>query len=83
MSSITWYGLPEGKETSDYDDNKSFYGAERNDTKQTQWLTNFPSISSGLVGPDVQVKNRYLMPLASTTISAANGYLHNSYGYSD
>ncbi len=83
MSSITWYGLPEGKETTDYDDNKSFYGAEREDTKQTQWLTNFPSISSGLVGNDVQVKNRYLMPIASTTISAANGYLHNSYGYSD
>lgn len=83
MSSITWYGLPEGKETSDYDDNKSFYGTERKDTKQTQWLTNFPSISSGLVGNDVQVKNRYLMPIASTTISAANGHLHNSYGYSD
>lgn len=83
MSSITWYGLPEGKETSDYDDNKSFYGTERKDTKQTQWLTNFPSISSGLVGSDVQVKNRYLMPIASTTISAANGHLHNSYGYSD
>lgn len=83
MSSVTWYGLPEGKESSDYDDNKSFYGAEREDSKQTQLQTNWPSISSGLVGDNVQVKNRYLLPIGSTTISAANGYIHNSYGYSD
>lgn len=83
MSSVTWYGLPEGKESSDYDDNKSFYGAEREDSKQTQLQTNWPSISSGLVGDNVQVKNRYLLPVGSTTISAANGYIHNSYGYSD
>jgi len=29
------------------------------------------------------VKNRYLMPIASTTISATNGKIHNSYGYAD
>ena len=74
--------LPEGKESSDYDDNESFYGAER-DNPKTQLPINWPSISSGLVGTNVQVKNRYLLPIGSTTISAANGYIHNSYGYSD
>ena len=32
---------------------------------------------------EVAVKNRYLMPIASTTISATNGKIHNSYGYAD
>lgn len=64
----------------------------------TQIYTNLPNISCGLVGSVVTaagytirgsgpeepaVINRYLMPLASTTISASNGTLRNSYGYSD
>ena len=49
----------------------------------TQVDVNLPSISSGLVGDNVAVKNRYLMPIASTTISATNGKIHNSYGYAD
>ena len=53
------------KNHHDYDDNKSFYGAEREDSKQTQLQTNWPSISSGLVGDNVQVKNRYLLPVGS------------------
>lgn len=80
MSSVTWYEMPDTESAKKYDDNKGFFGAERTDSKQTQLLTNLPSISSGL---NATVKNRYLMPIASTTISASNGRLHNSYGYSD
>lgn len=91
-SSITWYGLPEGKTAADYTGNSSSFGASKvSDGKDKNVYINLPSISSGLVGkalnpaqmPDVQVKNRYLMPIASTTISASNGMLHNSYGYGD
>jgi hypothetical protein len=80
MSSVTWYKAPDSETAKKYDDNKGFFGAERTDSKQTQLLTNLPSIASGL---NASVKNRYLMPIASTTISASNGKLHNSYGYSD
>ncbi len=63
-------------------------------TDDTQVYTNLPSISSGLVGKGnpymgdnmgdgVAVKNRYIMPIGASTISASNGKLHNSYGYSD
>ena len=57
--------------------------------------TNLPSISCGLLGEATvntdgtityatpAVQNRYIMPIGSTIISAANGSLHNSYGYSD
>ena len=92
QSSITWYDLPEGKTEKDYDGNVSSFGKSNTiDGKaDTQRDTNLPSISSGLVGTDpqnpgagVQVKNRYIMPIASTTISASNGKLHNSYGYND
>lgn len=80
MASVTWYEMPDAESAKQYDDNKGFFGAERTDSKQTQLLTNLPSIASGL---NATVKNRYLMPIASTTISASNGKLHNSYGYSD
>lgn len=82
-SSITWHGIPAGKTASDYQGNKDFWGKERKDSKQAQLKTNLPSISSGLVGDNVSIINRYLMPIASTTISASNGMLHNSYGFSD
>lgn len=83
MSSITWYGLPEGKSDKDYDDRKDFFGKERVDDAQKNLKINLPSISSGLVGDNVEVINRYLLPIGSTTISAAGGALHNSYGYTD
>lgn len=83
-SSITWHGIPNGKSETDYDGNvSSFGGAKLDDTTDKTVYVNLPSISSGLVGDDVAVKNRYIMPIASTTISASNGTLHNSYGYSD
>ena len=83
-SSITWYGLPEGKTAADYQGSIDSFGASKVGTgSDTQVDTNLPSISSGLVGDNVAVKNRYLMPIASTTISATNGKVHNSYGYAD
>lgn len=81
FNSVTWHGLPEGKTKDDYDANSSFWGKERTTSNKTQLETNLPSISSGLVGSDVKVKNRYLMPIAATTISASGGKLQNSYGY--
>ena len=59
----------------------SFWGSERTASKKQQLETNLPSISSGLVGDGVKVKNRYLMPIASTTLSASGGKLQNSYGF--
>lgn len=87
MSTITWNGLPTGKTAADYAGTAKSFGSSKTDTgKDTQVDTNLPSISSGLTGEygvTVNVKNRYLMPIGSTTISASNGKLHNSYGYSD
>lgn len=82
-SSITWYGLPADKTEADYDSSMDSFGSSKTDTgTDTQVDTNLPSISSGLL-ENAQVKNRYLMPIGSTTISASGGALHNSYGYSD
>lgn len=76
----------------------SFGASDPTNTRDTQIYTNLPNISCGLVGSVVNaagyqivgsgpeaptVVNRYLVPLGSTTISASNGALHNSYGYSD
>lgn len=84
VNSVTWHGIPSGKTTGDYQDSNNFWGKERTDNKgQAQLTVNLPSISSGLVGDNVPVINRYLLPIASTTISASNGMLHNSYGFSD
>lgn len=83
-SSITWHGIPNGKSEADYAGSvSSFGGAKIDDPSDKTIYTQLPTISSGLVGDDVKVKNRYIMPIASTTISASNGTLHNSYGYSD
>lgn len=85
-SSITYYGIPEGMSASNYQGSRSSWGK----VDDTQMNTNLPSISSGLVGNSltgskdaVSVKNRYMLPIASTTISASNGVLSNSYGYSN
>lgn len=83
INSITWYGIPEDKTESDYDSSKDYFGAERYSTTQQQLTVNLPSISSGLVGENVKVRNRYLLPIASLTISASNGTLYNSYGWSN
>ncbi|MCD7898306.1 MAG: RagB/SusD family nutrient uptake outer membrane protein [Bacteroides sp.] len=77
MSSVDWYG-----DLTDYTGYEStdWYGKEATATTQTQLTVNIPSISSGL---NATVRNRHLLPIASTTISASNGKLHNSYGFSD
>ena len=82
MNSVTWYSLPSNPD--DYAGSVDGFGKSAVGTgKDKQVDTNLPTISSGLVGDVVVVKNRYLMPIASTTISASNGKLHNSYGYND
>lgn len=84
MSSITWYGIPSDKSEDDYAGKVDGFGKAKVGTgKDKNVDTNLPTISSGLVGDGVTVKNRYLLPIASTTISASNDYLHNSYGYND
>lgn len=94
FSTITWYS-DESSNSDSYDGTaKSFGSGSITSETDTQVRTNLPSISCGLVGTatvsgtsityeEPAVKNRYIMPIASTTISASNGKLHNSYGYSD
>ena len=85
--SFTWFGFPDGKTEADYAGSKSSFGSTKLTDANVE--TNLPSISSGLTGtalspsetPDVPVKNRYLMPIPATTISASNGTLYNSYGW--
>ena len=82
MNSVTWYSLPSNPD--DYAGSVDGFGKSAVGTGKDKHVdTNLPTISSGLVGEGVVVKNRYLMPIASTTISASNGKLHNSYGYND
>lgn len=84
MASITWYGIPSDKSEDDYAGKVDGFGKAKVGTgKDKNVDTNLPTISSGLVGDGVTVKNRYLLPIASTTISASKDYLHNSYGYND
>lgn len=82
LSSITWHGLTGGLSEDDYQGKADGFGKSKTGTgKDKNVDTNLPTISSGLVGEGVAVKNRYLLPIASTTISASNGYLENSYGF--
>ncbi len=79
MNSVCWYQEPDI--TTDYE-SASFWGTEdlNDDSKQKNIATYLPFISAGL---NKEVKNRYLLPIGSTTISDSNGALHNSYGYRD
>lgn len=83
MSSVTFKGLPDEVQSKEYQDSIDWFGAAKIDeaSEDTQVDVNLPSISSGLLNSDVY--NRYIMPIGSTTISASNGKLHNSYGYND
>ena len=56
----------------------TFWGAELTDSKQQNLKSFLPYISGGL---NATVKNRYLLPIYSTTISDAAGTLQNSYGF--
>ena len=82
MSSVTWYGIPEGKTAADYQGNVTSCGAASLTSGQDKQVdVALPLISDGLVGDDVKVKNRYLMPLGNSTIADSNGTLQNSYGW--
>lgn len=76
MASVTWYETPDAAAQKTYAGSTSWFGTYN----ATQVETNLPTISSGL---NSEVKNRHLVPIASTTISASNGRLHNSYGFTD
>lgn len=84
MSSVQWYATQEEQDSMKDEggwENKGFWGAElADDSKRTNIDTYLPQISKGL---NATVKNRYLMPIASTTISASNGMLKNSYGFTN
>ncbi|NDV66129.1 RagB/SusD family nutrient uptake outer membrane protein [Bacteroides sp. 224] len=77
MSSVCWYQEPEDK--TGYE-SKDFFGKEKTATTQTQLTENLPLISAGL---NATVTNRYLLPIASSSISDSNGTLYNSYGYTN
>lgn len=82
LSSVTWYNKDlssDDAKAQGLDQNATFWGAEvkKPDTNTKDLL---PNISSYL---NSTVKNRYLMPISSNTISTSNGKLHNSYGYGD
>lgn len=78
-ASICWYEEPTS--TSDYK-SSSFWGSEETDESKasvgSNLYDNLPLISAGL--NDV-VKNRYVFPIGSTTISDSRGALSNSYGF--
>ncbi|MBR0038246.1 MAG: RagB/SusD family nutrient uptake outer membrane protein [Bacteroidales bacterium] len=74
LSSFTWYGTPAS--TAGYYGSAKGYG----DMNDTQYNTNLNALSGGLVNSPA-VKNRYLIPLYTTTISSSNGVLSNSYGW--
>lgn len=87
MSSIDWYDAaqdPSAKQAS-----VDFFGAEAKTLQSDQdkgeskseTNKNVPYINYGLF--EDGVRNRYIMPIASTTISTSHGMLHNSYGFSD
>ena len=58
FSSVTWYGIPDGKTAADYDGSIDSFGAAKLDSgSDTQVDVNLPSISSGLVGDNVALKN--------------------------
>lgn len=75
MSSVCWYEEPAN--TDGYT-SVTFWGAELTDSKQQNLKSFLPYISGGL---NATVKNRYLLPIYSTTISDAAGTLQNSYGF--
>lgn len=83
MSSVTWYGLPDGKTADSYDNSSDSFGKYN----ETQAKTNLNSICGGLVGTDAatfghgDVINRYLVPIGTTITGASNGFIKNSYGF--
>ncbi len=86
MTSVQWYATAEEQAdlasapASEGWISKTFWGDESRTPNKTNLNDKLPSISAGL---NSSVINRYVMPIASTTISASNGTLSNSYGFSN
>ena len=86
MTSVQWYATAEEQAdlasapASEGWISKTFWGDESRTQNKTNLNDKLPSISAGL---NTTVINRYVMPIASTTISASNGTLSNSYGFSN
>ena len=86
MTSVQWYATKAEQDelasepASEGWVNKTFWGDEARTSNKTNLNDKLPSISACL---NSTVYNRYVMPIASTTISASNGTLSNSYGFSN
>ena len=85
MSTVQWYATKDEQAelaglASEGWTSATFWGAELTTSNPQNLNDKLPRISAGL---NETVKNRYLMPIGSTTISASNGTLSNSYGFSN
>lgn len=83
MSSVDYYDA--GQDGTEREESCDFFGKEAdtilNNPEKSETEVNVPYINYGLFNDGVL--NRYICPIASTTISTSQGSLHNSYGYSD
>lgn len=77
MSSVCWYAEPEDK--TGYT-SVSWWGTAKDDMTNPDKnpMLALDYISAGL---NTTVKNRYLMPIATSTIADSQGKIANSYGY--
>ena len=75
MSSVCWYAVPTS--TSGYK-STAWWGAANENKKKDNLEKKLPYISAGL---NTTVKNRYLLPIATSTIADSRNMLHNSYGF--
>ncbi len=93
-SSIHLYAEPDAEELAEgvwFKETGYGYKDEATRDKDNVIVKVLPYISNGLVGETIDgtigqpatttVKNRYIIPIYSTTISDANGYFTNSYGF--
>ena len=78
MKSVRWYDTEAPENVADYK-YVTFWGdeAKESNTKKTN-VANLEFISGGL---NEKVKNRYLLPIYSSTINESEGSLQNSYGF--
>ena len=75
MNSVCWYAAPanpSGYKTANW------WGAGNENKKQENLLKKLPYISAGL---NTTVKNRYLLPIATSTIADSRNMIQNSYGF--
>ena len=75
MNSVCWYAAPSS--TSGYK-SANWWGAGNEKKKQENLLKKLPYISAGL---NTTVKNRYLLPIATSTIADSRNMIQNSYGF--